>query len=37
MERLCSILVVGGMEENVELDEISFRSVERRHGIVWNP
>ena len=33
--RLCSTLVIGGLEEKVQLDKISFRSAERRHGIVW--
>ena len=28
-------LTVGGLGQDVELDEISFRSVGRVHGIVW--
>ena len=35
IERLCSTLVIGGLGEDVELDEISFRSVGRRRGVVW--
>ncbi|CAE7865892.1 unnamed protein product, partial [Symbiodinium necroappetens] len=35
IDRLNGSLTVGGLGQDVELDEISFRSVGRAHGIVW--
>ena len=34
-DKLNSSLSIGGCGFDVELDEVSFRSVERGHGIVW--
>ena len=35
IDKLNGSLVLGGIGEDIELDEISFRSVGRRFGIVW--
>ncbi|OLQ14440.1 hypothetical protein AK812_SmicGene1387 [Symbiodinium microadriaticum] len=35
IDRLNGSLTVGGLGQDVALDEISFRSVGRAHGIVW--
>ena len=35
LTRLNDAIVVGGCSADVELDEISFRSTGRAHGIVW--
>ena len=35
IDKLNGSLTVGGIGQDVELDEISFRSVGRAHGIVW--
>ena len=35
IERLSSALTVGGMGDDIELDEISFRAVARSQRIVW--